>query len=28
MVKLWEKKTPADQTQIRQNAQRFLNQQT
>ncbi len=27
MVKLWEKKTPADQTQIRQNAQRFLNQQ-
>ena len=27
MVKLWEKKSPADQTQIRQNAQRFLNQQ-
>ena len=27
MVKLWEKKTPADQTQIRQNAQRFLSQQ-
>ncbi|NDH86027.1 cryptochrome/photolyase family protein, partial [bacterium] len=27
MVKLWEKKTPADQTQIRQNAQRFLDQQ-
>ena len=27
MVKLWEKKSPADQIQIRQNAQRFLNQQ-
>jgi deoxyribodipyrimidine photolyase-related protein len=27
MVKLWEKKSPADQTQIRQNAQRFLSQQ-
>jgi hypothetical protein len=27
MVKIWEKKTPADQKQIRQNALHFLDQQ-